>query len=168
MLNRLKAHARRNFLTVNTKKSVFVCFNSKTDNLPPPLFFNLPPLFYDSEVLPYSNTFCYLGMQLDKHISYLHNAAEEALKPCLAGMARILRTFAHQHQITHHLHAYLWLFKTYHTSDVIPAGMHASQIWATAYLQQGTEMDNCVQKWLLRFLRSMLGVRTSTPSWSVL
>eukprot|EP00983_Pelagomonas_calceolata_P001559 52454-Pelagomonas_calceolata.AAC.1 len=29
-------------------------------------------------------------------------------------------------------------------------------------------MDNCIQKWLLRFLRSMLGLRTSTPSWSVL
>eukprot|EP00983_Pelagomonas_calceolata_P121051 1160762-Pelagomonas_calceolata.AAC.8 len=43
---------------------------------------------------------------------------------------------------THCLHAYLWLFKTY----VIPAGMYASQIWATAYLQKGTEMDNCIQK----------------------
>ena len=29
-------------------------------------------------------------------------------------------------------------------------------------------MQNCIQKWLLRFLRSILGVRTSTPSWSVL
>eukprot|EP00983_Pelagomonas_calceolata_P005115 166212-Pelagomonas_calceolata.AAC.1 len=62
-------------------------------------------------------------------------------------MARV-RTFAHQHQITHRLYAYSWLFKTH----VIPAGMYASQIWATAYPQQGTEMDNCIQKWLLRFL----------------
>eukprot|EP00983_Pelagomonas_calceolata_P011217 360691-Pelagomonas_calceolata.AAC.1 len=54
--------------------------------------------------------------RFDKHI-FLHNAAEEALRPCLAGMARA-RTFAHQHQIAHRLHAYLWLFKTY----VIPAG----------------------------------------------
>eukprot|EP00983_Pelagomonas_calceolata_P102631 1158830-Pelagomonas_calceolata.AAC.1 len=75
MLNRLKAYARRKFLTVNTKKYVIVCFNSKTDNL--------PPLFYDGEILPCSNTFRYLGMQFDKHIN-LHNAAEEALKPCLA------------------------------------------------------------------------------------
>eukprot|EP00983_Pelagomonas_calceolata_P034593 1083981-Pelagomonas_calceolata.AAC.1 len=29
-------------------------------------------------------------------------------------------------------------------------------------------MDNCIQKWLPRFLRSMLGARTSTPPWSVL
>eukprot|EP00983_Pelagomonas_calceolata_P027915 875649-Pelagomonas_calceolata.AAC.1 len=89
-------------------------------------------------------------MQLDKHVN-LHDAAEEAIKPCLASIAR-LRTFAHQHQITHRLHAYSWLFKTY----VIPAGMYANWIWATAYLQQGTEMDNCIQEWLLRFLRSML------------
>eukprot|EP00983_Pelagomonas_calceolata_P021538 674747-Pelagomonas_calceolata.AAC.1 len=80
MLNRLKAHARRKFLTVKTKKSVIVCFNSETDNL--------PPLFYDGEVLPHSNTFRFLGMQVGKHIN-MHNAAEEALKPCLAGMARV-------------------------------------------------------------------------------
>eukprot|EP00983_Pelagomonas_calceolata_P130566 1161696-Pelagomonas_calceolata.AAC.2 len=154
MLNRLKVYARWKFLTVNTPKSVIACFNPKADNL--------APLFYDGEVLPYSNTFRYSGMQFDKQIN-LHNAAEEALKPCLAGLARV-RTVAHQHQITHRLHTYLWLFKTY----VIPAEMYASQIWATAYLQQGTEMDDCIQKWVLRFLRSMLGVRTSTPSWSVL
>eukprot|EP00983_Pelagomonas_calceolata_P021711 680265-Pelagomonas_calceolata.AAC.1 len=29
-------------------------------------------------------------------------------------------------------------------------------------------MDNCIQKWLLIFLRSMLGVQTSPPSWIVL
>eukprot|EP00983_Pelagomonas_calceolata_P086660 1156803-Pelagomonas_calceolata.AAC.4 len=28
-------------------------------------------------------------------------------------------------------------------------------------------MDNSIQKWLMR-LRAMLGVRTSTPSWSIL
>eukprot|EP00983_Pelagomonas_calceolata_P009868 319422-Pelagomonas_calceolata.AAC.1 len=56
--------------------------------------------------------------QFDKH-SNLHNAAEEALKPCLAGMAlSCVCTSAHQHQIAHRLHAYLWLFETY----VIPAG----------------------------------------------
>jgi hypothetical protein len=30
---------------------------------------------------------------------------------------------------------YIWLLKTY----AIPAGMYASQIWATPYLQQGKE-----------------------------
>ena len=74
------------------------------------------------------------------------------------------RTFAHQHKITHRLHAYLWLFKTY----VIPAGTYACQVWATPSLQQGIERDNIIQKWLLHFWRYMLGVRTSTPSWSVL
>eukprot|EP00983_Pelagomonas_calceolata_P041874 1138243-Pelagomonas_calceolata.AAC.1 len=110
---------------------------------------NLPPLFHDGEVLPYCNTFRYLGMMFDKRIN-LHNAAEEALKPCLASMAH-MHTFAHQYQITHRLHAYLRLLKTY----VIPADRYASQIWATPYLQQGIEMDNSIQKWLLRFLGSM-------------
>eukprot|EP00983_Pelagomonas_calceolata_P015543 492483-Pelagomonas_calceolata.AAC.1 len=65
----------------------------------------------------------------DKHIN-LHNAAEKALKPCLVSMTRV-RTFAHQHQITHRFHAYSWLFET----CVIPAGMYASQTWATPCLQ---------------------------------
>eukprot|EP00983_Pelagomonas_calceolata_P007387 240722-Pelagomonas_calceolata.AAC.1 len=34
MLNRLKTYARQKFLTVNTKKSVTFCFNSKTDKSP--------------------------------------------------------------------------------------------------------------------------------------
>eukprot|EP00983_Pelagomonas_calceolata_P001416 47631-Pelagomonas_calceolata.AAC.3 len=29
-------------------------------------------------------------------------------------------------------------------------------------------MDICIQKWHLRFLKSILGVRPSTPSWSLL
>ena len=154
MLNRLRAYSCRKCLTVNSQKSVIVCFNSRTDNF--------PPFFYGNDILPMSDYFKYLGMLLDRSLN-LHNAAEEALKPCLAGMARI-RSFAHNHQIHNRLHAYIWLFKTY----VVPAGMYASQLWATPYLQQGTEMQNCIQKWLLRFLRSILGVRTSTPSWSVL
>eukprot|EP00983_Pelagomonas_calceolata_P039417 1137176-Pelagomonas_calceolata.AAC.3 len=36
------------------------------------------------------------------------------------------------------------------------------------HIFKGTEMGNCIQKWLLRLLKSMLGVRTSTPSWSVI
>eukprot|EP00983_Pelagomonas_calceolata_P006140 204193-Pelagomonas_calceolata.AAC.12 len=43
-------------------------------------------------ILPYSNTFRYYGMLFDERIN-LHNAAEEALKPCLAGMAHV-HTFA--------------------------------------------------------------------------
>eukprot|EP00983_Pelagomonas_calceolata_P028663 897490-Pelagomonas_calceolata.AAC.2 len=50
---------------------------------------------------------------------------------------------------------------------VIPANMYAGQIWATPYLQQGHEMDNCIQQWLLRLIKSILGVRSSTPLWSM-
>eukprot|EP00983_Pelagomonas_calceolata_P034659 1085480-Pelagomonas_calceolata.AAC.1 len=37
-----------------------------------------------------------------------------------------------------------------------------------SFLFVSMEMDNCIQKWLLRLLKSMLGVQTSTPSWGVL
>ncbi len=42
----------------------------------------------------------------------------------------------------------VWLLVTY----AIPAGMYASQIWATPYLQQGKEVDYPIQKWLLAVL----------------
>eukprot|EP00983_Pelagomonas_calceolata_P044462 1139303-Pelagomonas_calceolata.AAC.1 len=56
MLNHLKAYARRKFLTVNIKTSVIVCFKFKTNNL--------PPLFYDGEVLPYQIPFVTWGCSL--------------------------------------------------------------------------------------------------------
>ena len=154
MLNHLKIYSQSKSLTVNPQKSTIVCFNSRSCNL--------PTFFYDNQSLPYSDNFKYLGMFCDKSIN-LNKAAEEALKPCKAGMARA-RTFLRQYHLTHRLHANMWLFKTY----IVPAGMHACQIWATSYLRQGSEMDNCIQKWLLRYLKYTLGVRTSTPSWSVL
>eukprot|EP00983_Pelagomonas_calceolata_P057963 1145300-Pelagomonas_calceolata.AAC.2 len=120
MLHGLKAYAHKKFQTVNTQKSEMVCFNSRTDSI--------PPLVYENGLLPYSGTFRHLGMFFDKNLN-LHSAAEEALRPCLAGMSCI-RTLAHQHQLTNCLHACLWLSKTY----IIQAGMCASQIWATPYL----------------------------------
>jgi len=62
------------------------------------------------------------------------------------------------------LHAYIWLLKTY----AIPAGMEASQICATPYLQQGKDMDSPQQKWLLAVLKRILGVRDTTSSWCVM
>eukprot|EP00983_Pelagomonas_calceolata_P006560 215701-Pelagomonas_calceolata.AAC.2 len=62
---------------------------------------SLPPLEYDNNFLLHFDTFQYLGKFFDN--LNLHSATElqlkEALKPCLAGMARI-RDFAHQHQLT--------------------------------------------------------------------
>jgi hypothetical protein len=45
--------------------------------------------------------------------------------------------------------------KTY----AIPAGMYASQFWATPYLQQGKDIDSPLQKWLLAVLKRLLGIR---------
>ena len=68
------------------------------------------------------------------------------------------------HDLSNRLHTSIWLLKTY----AISAGMYASQIWATPYLQQGKEMDIPLQKWLLEVLKRMLGVRDTTPSWCVM
>eukprot|EP00967_Tisochrysis_lutea_P043482 scaffold52535_cov21-Tisochrysis_lutea.AAC.1 len=124
MVHCLKAYAHRKFLTVNIRKSGVVHFNSRGENLP-------PFVYGVYEISPYSDTSRYLRLRMmfDENIN-LHYATKEALKPCLAGTACVC-AFAHQHQIAHCLHAYLWPFKTY----FIPAGMCACQIWATPYLQ---------------------------------
>jgi len=57
----------------------------------------------------------------------------------------------------------MWLLKTY----AIPAGMYASQVWATPFLQQGKEMDNPLQKWLVTVLKRILMVKDTNPSWCV-
>jgi hypothetical protein len=75
------------------------------------------------------------------------NTAVDAtlLCPFTAGTFRV-KMFVQKHNLAkNRLHAYIWLLKTY----AIPAGMYASQIWATPCLQQGKEMDSPLQKWLL-------------------
>jgi len=154
MLNKLRAYAHRKSLTVNAQKSEVVCFNSNSDNL--------PPLNYNGTQLPYSDSFKYLGMVCDRSIN-LNTAADAALRPFTAGTFRI-KKFIKEHDLDNRLHAHIWLLKTY----AIPAGMYASQIWATPYLQQGKEMDSPLQKWLLTVLKRILMVRDTTPSWCIL
>jgi len=67
--------------------------------------------------------------------------------------------FVQKHNLSNRLHAYIWLLKTYAT----PAGMYASQNWATPYLQQGKEMDSPLQKRLLAVLKMMLESETPRP-----
>eukprot|EP00983_Pelagomonas_calceolata_P052800 1143014-Pelagomonas_calceolata.AAC.2 len=64
MSHRLKSYTYWKF-TVSTQKSVVICFNSRTDNL--------PPIVYDDEVLPYSDTSRYLGMS--ENLSLMHAAS---------------------------------------------------------------------------------------------
>jgi len=62
------------------------------------------------------------------------------------------------------LHIYMWLLKT----NAIPAGIYASQVWATPFLRQGKEMDNSLQKWQETVLKRILMVKDITPSWCVM
>jgi len=144
----------RKSLVVNTQKSQVMCVNSRSENL--------PTFFYDGLPLPYTDHFKYLGMVIDKQF-HLSTAADAALQPLVNGTFKIQR-FAQEHGLTNRLHALIWLLKTYS----IPAGMYASQIWATPFLKQGKEMDNPLQKWIIATLKRWLGVRDTTPSWSVL
>eukprot|EP00983_Pelagomonas_calceolata_P030648 962179-Pelagomonas_calceolata.AAC.1 len=76
-------------------------------------------------------------MVCDKRLN-LFTAAEAALKPCIAG-TYCVKAFANNHNLTNRLHELIWLLKIY----AIPAGMYASQIWATPY--------DKAQKWTISY-----------------
>ena len=76
-------------------------------------------------MLPCADSFKYLGMVCDKQIN-LNTAADVALRAFTAGTFRV-KEFAQKLDLSNRLHAYMWLLKTY----AIPAGMYASQNWAT-------------------------------------
>eukprot|EP00983_Pelagomonas_calceolata_P061127 1146683-Pelagomonas_calceolata.AAC.3 len=69
-------------------------------------------------------------------------SAKEALKPCLAGVAHI-------------------------SNFALPSGMYASQIWAIPCLNWEMTWKTALKN-DFRFLKSILGVGSSTPLWSVL
>ncbi len=129
-----------------------MCFNSYTNNLPPP--------FYDGAQLPYTDSFKYLGMVCDKHIS-LNTAAYAALRPFTAGTFRI-EQFIQEYDLTGYTST--CGFKSYAT----PADMCTRQVWATPFLRQGKEMDNPFQKWLVTVLKRILMVKDTTPSWCIM
>eukprot|EP00983_Pelagomonas_calceolata_P085702 1156612-Pelagomonas_calceolata.AAC.4 len=117
MSNKLQGYGTNKCLTANTQKSEVVCFNSRTDNLLPPL--------YDGDSLPNTDSFKFLVMVRDKCLN-LSTAAEAALKPCIAG-TYCVKTFFNDHNLTNQLHAFIWLLKTCATSYNIPAGTYVSQ-----------------------------------------
>ncbi len=97
-----------------------MCFSSYTSNL--------PPLFYDGALLPYTDSFKYMGMVCDRHIN-LNTAADAVLRPFTAGTFRI-KQLIWEHDLTYRLHICMWLLEMY----AIPAGLYASQVWANPFL----------------------------------
>jgi len=90
-------------------------------------------------------------------------AAEHMLTPFMAGCLRI-RQFASEHRFSYRPHSMLWLAKGY----ALPASMYANQIWGTRFMKQGAEMDCPLQTVHMCLLRGILGVKRTTPGWSVL
>jgi hypothetical protein len=100
-------------------------------------------------MLPYTDSFKYLGMMCDKQINP-NTAADATRRPFTAGTFRV-KEFATRVNMA--------------SQDIRYSCWYVSEIWATPYLQQGKEMDSPPQKWLLAVLKRMLGVRDTTPSW---
>jgi len=62
----------------------------------------------------------------------MNTAADAALRSFTAGTFCI-KQFIWEHDLTNRLNNCMWLLQTY----AIPAGMYASQVWATPFLRQG-------------------------------
>jgi hypothetical protein len=82
MLNKLRVYADRESITVNTQKLMVMCFNST--------YVNLPPVYFDGVLLPYTDSFKYLGMVCNKQIN-LNTAADATFRPFTAGTFKVKR-----------------------------------------------------------------------------
>eukprot|EP00983_Pelagomonas_calceolata_P051760 1142554-Pelagomonas_calceolata.AAC.2 len=72
--------------------------------------------------------------------------------------------FAHDHNLTNRLHAFIWL-----ENICCPSRNVCQPDMGHSLLTAGhTEMGNLLQRWILNVLRDLLGVKTTTPSWSIL
>jgi len=109
----------------------------------------MPAMFFDTQEIPVTDSFRYLGMVFDK-FGNMHTAADHALQPFAAGTFRV-RKFVQEHLHGCNPRAYLWLARVY----AIPAGMYASQVWSTPYLREGREFQSSLQTWHLNLLRSV-------------
>ena len=100
MLSRLRVYAHRKSLTVNTQHSEVMCFNFRSYN-------RLPPLYYDGMQLSYTDTFKYLpvGMVCDKNIN-LTIAANAALRLFTVGTLRV-RKCVQKNIFTNRLHTHI-------------------------------------------------------------
>jgi hypothetical protein len=154
MLNKLADYARKKHLTVNTKKSLVVHFNSGGGDE--------PTFYYQDQPLDTSDTFVYLGVLFCKTLNKTA-VADHALKPMMASTFRV-RQFLSEHKLKSRPHVGLWLSKAY----VIPAGMYACQVWGTPFLKSGAEFQTSLQIWHLSLLKNILGVKRSAPNWAVL
>ena len=154
MLSKLTIYARKKCLTVNTKKSLVVHFNSKGHNV--------PTFYYEGQPLTATDTFVYLGVLFCKTLNK-YAAANHALRPMMASTFKV-RQFVREHRLKSRPHVGLWLSKAY----VIPAGMYASQVWGTPFLMPGAEFESSLQTWHLSLLKNILGVKCSVPNWAVL
>eukprot|EP00983_Pelagomonas_calceolata_P024554 773686-Pelagomonas_calceolata.AAC.1 len=69
-----------------------------------------------------------------------------------------------EHHLTDRPHTMLRLTK----ASALPASVYACQIWGTRYMKEGAEMDSPLQTVHLCLLKRILGVKRTTPHWSVL
>jgi len=124
---------KKKHLTVNSKKSLVVHFNSGGGYE--------PTFFHEGQPLSISDNSVYLGVLFCKTLNKTA-AANHALKPMMTSTFRV-KQFVRDHKLKSRPHVGLWLSRAY----VIPAGMYACQVWGTPFLKSDAEFETFLQVW---------------------
>eukprot|EP00983_Pelagomonas_calceolata_P013826 443062-Pelagomonas_calceolata.AAC.1 len=87
--------------------------------------------------------------------------SEHAAGPFMASAFWVCE-FVRENFLASRPHVSLWFRKTY----VLPAGMHAGQVWGTEYIKADKEFARDLQVRHMSSLKSTLGVKRTTTNWA--
>ena len=151
----LEPYALRKHLTVNVGKSQVMVFNSRSTS-------RKPSIVYMQQCMPVVQSFRYLGMLMDTHISSGHAAS--ALRGAMFAAMRDAQKLARTHGIQDNPFAMCHLIRAF----VLPHAMYACQVWGPEFLTQQHVLKSPVQSRMTAFLRYVLGVRRTVAADVVL
>ena len=119
---------------------------------------NLPPLYFDGVLLPFTDSFKILGMVCNKQIN-LNTKADAALRPCTALPGRHFQSQGLSRNTTL-LTGYTRTYGFSRRTLFLLACMRVRFGPLLTY--------NKAKRWLLAVLKRKFGVRDTTPSWCVM
>jgi len=152
MLNNLLLYSNSKGLKVNTRKSKVMIFNSRSEE---------QPFKYNGESLESVDQFKYLGLLIDKSANMKY--ADQQISKCYMAATR-----SHNKHLDFGVSKRIDLTIKLHATYARSAGMYASQIWSTPYIDPFSNASTYVESNHSSVMRFLLGVRRSTSRRSLL
>jgi hypothetical protein len=156
LVDRLVSYAHNKGLTVNVQKCAVMVFKTPRMNS------SHTQIYFSGQVVPQVKRFKFLGLWLTETMNM--RLAVIPLKFAAYQAWRLIKTEATKKGLHHMPHVMLRLLQTY----VLPSLMNCCQSWGPELLRRRELLSNDLQKVMLSFYRTLLGVRTGVPSSSLL